>query len=100
MKTCSVRIIKVGAPEENAYLGGDTSLAQLQGWVGGYIERVPLSLFNSNLKSDTDIYVDEDGLLKSLEPNHTAMESLGWNQPYPLVGPVVVVTWSRGAKRE
>ncbi len=62
------------------YLGQDIGLPALQEAVGGYIESVPVS---SNWKI---AYVNEEGRLLNLEPNHMATGLVGM----PICGPLVI----------
>ena len=60
--------------------GKRPTLAELQEWVGGYIEKITLS-------PTTSMYVDEDGLAKGLPFNDWASVMLG----HKIVGTSVVV---------
>jgi hypothetical protein len=66
-----------GQPAEAVQIDPAKSLEQLQGYVGGYIERATTSLDDA-----FTIWCNEEGLLCGLAPNVT----LGG----PIVGPVVV----------
>ena len=66
--------------------GEDFTLEELQGFIGGYIEKV-------NLNAKQFILCDEDGKSKQLHRNSNA--TLIWQQAFPhsrdvLLGPVLV----------
>jgi len=65
---------------ENA---GPVSLERLQKMVGGYAQKLPAPAIE-------EIYVNEDGRMQQLDPNHAATKRARW--PYPLLGTVVFIT--------
>jgi len=77
-------LIKIdGSTEEITPENGDKfSLKEMQKYVGGLIETVPL--FQEN---GSHMFVNEEGLLQNLTYNATASMMAG----QPLVGPAIVV---------
>jgi hypothetical protein len=85
MKITTVTLGTDGSFTEATQLPEESELRHLQRQVGGYIEVVSLA-------ANLDLYVDEDGMAKRLEPNFLGTliaDAYGFNQGSPLLGPVV-----------
>lgn len=74
-------------PVEVVEIKASEALGYAQGRVVGYIERVPTIPGSDSHKSDMDVYVNEEGLLKGLPFNNRASKLAGQH----LVGPAVVI---------
>lgn len=81
-------LIKWDAPAETVVShGAKFSLAELQGFVGGYIELV------STRSPVRDMYVNEDAIQKGLPANMqaTAWINPKWNIPGAILGNAVII---------
>lgn len=87
--TCKVIKTNGETQEVNPKNGKEFSLEELQGFVGGYVEKL-----NVNGKKVKQIIMNEEGLLMKLEPNLIVTELLSLEfgrEVKTIVGDVLVI---------
>lgn len=87
--TITATLYPVGAPEGEVHIDRNTSLAQMQGMVGGNIQMLP-----SKDRKQT-LILNEEGLLLSLPENHHEAVKKAWytkeEGAFPLLGNVIII---------
>jgi hypothetical protein len=87
-------VIKVDGSVETKMLNRAPTLKQLQEFVGGYIQQIPL--WHRYLDTRCTVYADEEGKLyhKPINVRATQMwkEAIYPRQAYPLCGDIVIIT--------